>query len=221
MPLPFEVFVGLPYLRAKRRSRTISLNTLVSVGGSTLDVAALMASIGIMTGCKEDVQAKILKTAAHIVVLDRVGQSMTRYDPIVSQVVTVPGVVAATPFISKQGLLTTQRGARGALIRGIDSQPEATVTELAKDLSNGALNHLSPPVEGKRSSAKNPSDSAVEVDMPGIILGKELATHLEISVGDTANVVASSTGASSVSIIGMVPKIQTFGQTRTRCWATL
>ena len=40
LALPYEIVVGLRYLRAKRRNRTISLNTVVSVTGITLGVAA-------------------------------------------------------------------------------------------------------------------------------------------------------------------------------------
>ena len=57
MALPYEIFVGLRYLRAKRRNRTISLNTVVSIAGITLGVAALIGTVGIMTGFKEDIQA--------------------------------------------------------------------------------------------------------------------------------------------------------------------
>ncbi len=208
MALPFELVVGLRYLRAKRRNRTISLNTLVSIAGITLGVAALMGTIGIMTGFKEDVQAKILETTAHIIVLDRMRDSMSEYDRIVNQVATVPGVVAATPFIRRQVLLTTQSGARGTLIRGIDPQREATVTELAKHVSTGALADLSKPVTVKRAPAENPGGTAVAVEMPGIILGKELAKQLGVSIGETVNVVSPPTGPSTV--IGMVPKIRAF-----------
>jgi lipoprotein-releasing system permease protein len=201
MALPFELVVGLRYLCAKRRNRTISLNTLVSIAGITLGVAALMGTIGIMTGFKEDVQAKILETTAHIIVLDRMRDSMSEYDRIVNQVATVPSVVAATPFIRRQVLLTTQSGARGTLIRGIDPQREATV-------STGALADLSKPVTVKRAQAENPGGTAVAVEMPGIILGKELAKQLGVSIGETVNVVSPPTGPSNV--IGMVPKIRAF-----------
>ena len=66
MALPYEIFIGLRYLRAKRRNRTISFNTIVSIAGITLGVAALIGTVGIMTGFKEDIQAKILGTTAHI-----------------------------------------------------------------------------------------------------------------------------------------------------------
>ena len=71
MTLPFEIFVGLRYLRAKRRNRTISLNTFVSIAGITLGVAALIGTVGIMTGFREDIQSKILGTTAHIIVQER------------------------------------------------------------------------------------------------------------------------------------------------------
>ena len=208
MALPYEIFVGLRYLRAKRRNRTISLNTVVSITGITLGVAALIGTVGIMTGFKEDIQAKILGTTAHIIVQDRMKDGMSDYDPVVKQVATVPGVVAATPFVLKQVLLTTQSGVQGIVIRGIDPQREATVTELAKNLSTGELADLSKPVKVKQPPVDAPNGPAVETEKPGIILGKELAMRLGVFVGDTVNVVSPPAGP--ISAIGMVPKIRTF-----------
>ena len=207
MALPYEIFVGLRYLRAKRRNRTISLNTVVSIAGITLGVAALIGTVGIMTGFKEDIQAKILGTTAHIIVQDRIKESMSDYDPVTKQVATVPGVVAATPFVLKQVLLTTQTGVQGIVIRGIDPQREGTVTELAKNLSTGQLADLSRPVKVKQSPIDDPTGPAVETEKPGIILGKELALRLGVFVGDTVNVVSP---VGPISAIGMVPKIRTF-----------
>ena len=207
MALPYEIFVGLRYLRAKRRNRTISLNTVVSIAGITLGVAALIGTVGIMTGFKEDIQAKILGTTAHIIVQDRIKDGMSDYDPVTKQVVTVPGVVAATPFVLKQVLLTTKTGVQGIVIRGIDPQREGTVTELAKNLSTGQLADLSRPVKVKQSPIDDPTSPAVETEKPGIILGKELALRLGVFVGDTVNVVSP---VGPISAIGMVPKIRTF-----------
>jgi lipoprotein-releasing system permease protein len=205
--LPYEIFVGLRYLRAKRRNRTISLNTVVSIAGITLGVAALIGTVGIMTGFKEDIQAKILGTTAHIIVQDRMKDGMSDYDPVTKQVATVPGVVAATPFVLKQVLLTTQTGVQGIVIRGIDPQREGTVTELAKNLSAGELADLSRPVKVKQPPADDPTGQPVETEKPGIILGKELALRLGVFVGDTVNVVSP---VGPISAIGMVPKIRTF-----------
>jgi len=208
MALPYEIFVGLRYLRAKRRNRTISLNTFVSIAGTTLGVAALIGTVGIITWFKEDIQAKILGTTAHIIVQDRMKDGMTDYDSIASKVQQVPEVVAATPFVLKQVLLTTQTGVQGIVIRGIDPEREGNVTELAKNLAAGQLADLQKPVKIKQSPPDNPTGPPVATEKPGIILGKELALRLGVFMGDTVNVVSPPAGP--IGAMGMVPKIRTF-----------
>ena len=207
MALPYEIFIGLRYLRAKRRNRTISFNTIVSIAGITLGVAALIGTVGIMTGFKEDIQAKILGTTAHILVSDRMKESMVNYEEQVRKVTEVPEVVAATPFIFRQVLLTSQSGVQGIILRGIDPSREGTVTELAHNLVSGNLDDLSRPTKvtiPEKEREPNGPDSAMR---PGIILGKELSMRLGVFTGDTLNVVSPvgpMTGAS------MTPKIRQF-----------
>jgi lipoprotein-releasing system permease protein len=206
--LPYEIYVGLRYLRAKRRHRTISLNTFVSVAGITLGVAALIGTLGIMTGFKEDLQAKILGTTSHIVVHDRTRENMAEYPALVSRVQQVPHVLAATPFVLRQVLLTSQSAVQGIVLRGIDPEQERRVTDLAKNIRAGGLEDLqattqpapTPPPEG--GAPEQPSGPH-----PGIILGKELSLRLGAFVGDPINVVSP---VGPISALGMVPKIRTF-----------
>lgn len=207
MALPYEIFVGLRYLRAKRRNRTISLNTFVSVAGITLGVAALIGTVGIMTGFKEDIQAKILGTTAHIIVQERMKDAMSDYNATTKQVETVPEVVAATPFILKQVMLTTQSNAQGVVLRGIDPQREGRVTELSKNLASGQLTDLSKPVTVHLPPPDDPTGLPQASEKPAIILGKELALRLGAFVGDTITVVSP---AGPISAMGMVPKIRIF-----------
>lgn len=210
MAAPYEIFVGLRYLRAKRRQRTISLNTFVSVAGITLGVAALIGTLGIMTGFKEDIQAKILGTTSHIVVQDRTRDGMTGYDELVRQVERVPHVLAATPFVLRQVLLTSQSGVQGIVLRGIDPEKEVRVTELGRNIKSGQLSDLNGPVPAapapQPSSSSEPAPSP-PTGHPGIVLGKELSLRLGAFVGDTINVVSP---VGPVSAMGMVPKIRTF-----------
>ena len=207
MALPYEIFIGLRYLRAKRRNRTISFNTIVSIAGITLGVAALIGTVGIMTGFKEDIQAKILGTTAHILVNDRMKESMVDYEEQVKKVAAVPDVLAATPFIFRQVLLTSPSGVQGIILRGIDPAREGTVTELAHNLLGGNLDELSRPIKvtiPEKEREPNGPDTAMR---PGIILGKELSMRLGVFTGDTLNVVSPVgpvTGAS------MTPKIRQF-----------
>ncbi|MBI3355769.1 MAG: lipoprotein-releasing ABC transporter permease subunit [Nitrospirae bacterium] len=207
MALPYEIFVGLRYLRAKRRNRTISLNTFVSIAGITLGVAALIGTVGIMTGFKEDIQSKILGTTAHIIVQERMKENMADYDSLIEKIQSVPNVVAATPFVLRQVLLTTQSGVQGIVLRGIDPYREANVTELAKNVSTGQLTDLLTPVKVQQAPIDDPQGEPRLVDKPGIILGKELALRLGVFVGDTLNVVSP---VGPISAMGMVPKIRTF-----------
>ncbi len=205
MPLPYEVFIGLRYLRAKRRQRTISLNTFVSVTGITLGVAALIGTLGIMTGFKEDVQAKIIGTTSHIIVQDRTKDNLSDYEAFVQRIEQVPEVVAATPFIYKQVLLSSQSGVQGIVLRGIDPKREGTVTEVARNLKVGKLEDLS-----KQTLLTLPTGAEGQTEQaprPGIILGKELALRLSAFVGDAINVVSPVGPVSAVSI---TPKIRTF-----------
>ena len=201
MTLPYEIFVGLRYLRAKRRTRTISFNTFISITGITLGVAALIGTLGIMTGFKEDMQAKILGTTSHVVVQGRERQSIVEYDNLVTKVEEIPGVVAATPYIFKQVLLTSKTGVQGIILRGIDPDKEPKVTEVAANVKHGRIKDLANPPMVKRKNG------TVVTTKPGIILGEELALRLGLFLGNNVNVVSP---VGPISALGMTPKIRPF-----------
>lgn len=204
MTLPYEIFVGLRYLRAKRRTRTISLNTFISITGITLGVAALIGTLGIMTGFKEDMQAKILGTTSHVVVQPRGKQTMAGYAELMRQVEEVPGVVAATPYIYQQVLLTSKTGVRGVVLRGIDPDKEPEVTEITKNVKSGTVQDLAV----RQPTKSGPAGASAQTGpKPGIILGKELARRLGVVVGSRLNVVSP---VGPISALGMTPKIRPF-----------
>jgi lipoprotein-releasing system permease protein len=206
MQLPYEVFIGLRYLRAKRRNRSISFNTLISITGVTIGVAALIATLGIMTGFKEDLQAKILGTNSHIIVTTKTGENITDYEAVADKTALVPGVVAATPFVFKQVLLTTPTGSHGVVLRGIDVVRETSVTEIARNLKAGALEDLNrlapanPAPEQQEATGAEPAPA-----LPGIIIGRELSLRLGAFLGDRINVVSP---VGPMSALGMIPKVR-------------
>jgi lipoprotein-releasing system permease protein len=206
MNLPYEVFIGLRYLRAKRRNRTISFNTFISIAGVTIGVAALIATLGIMTGFKEDLQAKILGTNSHILVTTKTGETIKDYAALTARVETVPEVAAATPFIFKQVLLATDTGSHGVVLRGIDVAREVKVTEIARNLKAGRLEELERlgPLE-KTSQAQSDQPAGTPPLLPGIIIGRELSLRLGAFLGDRLNVVSP---VGPVSALGMIPKVR-------------
>jgi lipoprotein-releasing system permease protein len=196
MNAPYEFFIGLRYLKAKRRHRSISLNTFISIGGVTLGVGALIATLAVMTGFKEDLRDKILGTNSHIVISDRTHDTMKDYRVVLERVKKIPHVLAATPFIYNQVLLTSEGSVHGVVLRGIDPALEGTVTDIKKNLVQGSLSDLVAP----------PADKSAPPKL-AIIVGKELAARLGTFLGDTINVI-SPTGTPGP--LGIIPKIRKF-----------
>ena len=210
MTLPYEILVGLRYLRAKRRQRTISLNTFISITGITLGVAALIGTLGIMTGFKEDLQSKILGTTAHVIVQERGSNDMKGYADLVDQIEAVPDVIAAAPFIFKQVLVTSKTAVQGIILRGIQPSQEIRVTDLEANMKFGDLADLTrpftPPTTTSPDSGRD-NPTASPTNPPGIILGKELAFRLGVFIGDTINVVSPVGPMTSLT---MTPKIRPY-----------
>ena len=209
MSLPYEITIGLRYLRAKRRQRTISLNTFISIAGITLGVAALIGTLGIMTGFKEDLQSKILGTTAHIIVQERGTNEMKDYRDLVQQIEAVPDVVAAAPFIFKQVLISSKSSVQGVILRGIQSEQEAQVTDLHGNMKFGDLAWLQDPSLASLDASHSLSGQqpVPAPNRPGIILGKELSMRLGVFLGDSINVVSP---VGEMKSLTMTPKIRPF-----------
>lgn len=193
--LPYELFIALRYLRAKKRHKAVSLNTFISIGGVTLGVAALIATLAVMTGFSEDLRDKILGTNAHVIIQNLRSGGISDYRDIASKIEGLPHVVSAAPFIQNEVMLTSRAATTGSIIRGIEPALEGKVTDISKTLKLGDIHDLS-----KGLTIDN-------IQYPGIILGAELSKHLSVAIGDTINIV-SPTG--KIGPMGMIPKFRKF-----------
>ncbi len=215
MSLPFEYYIALRYLKAKRRNRMLSLNTVISIGGVTIGIAALIATLALMTGFKEDLRDKILGTTSHVVITDRSRENIVDYKPLLEEVIKVPHVVSATPFIFRQVLLSSPTNAFGVVLRGIDPAKEGEVTKLGENMVEGKLNFLTTPPPDLPPLEEEQVDGETRV-YPGIVMGKELANRLGLFWGDIIHVVSPvvKEGASITQSIGgpggFTPKIRKF-----------
>ena len=183
--MSFEYFIGARYLRAKQKQTFISLITFLSIAGVTVGVMALMVVIAVMTGFESDLKARILKGQSHILIM-RHGGPFKNYRTVMDQVETVEGVEAATPFIYTQIMLRSSANVSGAVLRGIDPN---TAGRVIPNLDNITL---------------KPPPSSTE---PGIILGKELAGNLGVTVGDPVYLISPR---GMMSPIGHIPAMKRF-----------
>jgi len=192
--MPFELFIGLRYLKAKRRSTFISIITFISTAGVALGVMALIVVLAVMTGFEKDLTDKILGTNAHVVVTHN-GAPMEDYQQVMAKLKGFKGVQAATPFIYNQVMLSSGKNVSGVVLRGIDVATDRQVTKLSKSIVEGSLDQLSQ-AGGSDPSAK-----------PGLVVGKELAKHLGLLVGDTVNVISPM---GNITPLGMMPRMKPF-----------
>ena len=194
--MSFELFVSLRHLKAKRTQKFISLNTWISIGGVSLGVMALIVVIAVMSGFGKDLRDKILGTNSHIVVTNINRSGMDAYESVLKRVMQIEGVKAAAPFILNQVMLTFGGNSSGVVVRGIDPEREAMVSDLQKNLVQGDLAML----KRSKSTSKGPRRD-------NIILGKELAQKLGVQMGDAISMVSP---ASRLTPMGLVPKIKLF-----------
>jgi len=196
--MPYELFISLRYLKAKKRSSFISIITLISTAGVALGVMALIIVLAVMTGFEMDLKEKILGTNAHIVVMKN-GGSIDDYNSLMEKLNKYDGVIASTPFIYNQVMLASGKNVSGVVLRGIDPESDMKVTNLHKAMIAGKLSGLLP----EPGSIVLSRDS--EPPLPGLVIGKELARNLNLFVGDKVNVVSPM---GNITPLGMVPKMK-------------
>jgi lipoprotein-releasing system permease protein len=193
----YEWFIGLRYLKAKRKQTFISIITVISIAGVMLGVMALIVVLSVMNGFQQTLKEKILGTQAHIVVLKASEKGMDHYEEAIQKVEGVRSVISAAPFIFSQVMLSSESGVSGVVLKGIDPDRVARVTELARNLKAGRLEDL----KGDRTK------EGKEKDLPGIILGVELAKHLSVTVNDPIQVISP---LGTMTPMGMMPKMKRF-----------
>lgn len=190
--MSYEFFIGLRYLKAKRKQAFLSLITLISIVGVALGVMALIVVLSVMSGFENDLRNKILGMNAHIRIHKR-GEGISNYPLLIREIRGIPHVVGVSPFTYNEVMISSGRNVSGVVLRGIDPLLEGEATDLRKYLKEGHLNRLAYKAENGRD---------------GIILGRELARGLGVSLGERLNVVSPLGGI--LTPFGMAPKTKPF-----------
>ncbi len=196
--MSYELRISWRHLCSRKSQKFISLITFISMGGVALGVMALIVVIAVMTGFGQNLRDKILGTNSPIVVTQLISGGMEDYESVLEKIKTVPRVKDAAPFILKQVMLTFRQRSSGVVVRGVDPEREANISDLQKNLTEGKLVYLdhAPP---------SPSQDDSGIQRKGIILGKELARSLGAYTGD---VLAMMSPSVRMTPLGIIPKIK-------------
>jgi len=194
----YELFIGLRYLQARRRETFISLITVISVLGVMIGVMTLNVVMAVMSGFEETLRDRLLGINAHIALI-RSGEPLRDYENLIQQVSKENGVVAATPTIYGQVMLTAGSRVSGVVVRGIDPDRVNRVVNVQSFLREGNLDGL------KTQHPIQVEDRTVL--LPGIILGERLANQLGVFTGSAVQIVSP---LGSPTAIGVIPKVRRF-----------
>lgn len=187
--MSFELFIARRYLTARQKQAFISVISLISILGVGLGVASLIVVVGVMHGFSTELRDKILGINAHMVAA-MAGGALHDYRELMTKAEAVPGVAGATPFVYTEVMLSSPRGVKGVVLRGVDPASAGRVLALPREMVAGSLDDL---------SAKGL--------FPGIVVGRELADRLGLALGDTVNLMSP---AGKESAAGFSPKVKTF-----------
>ena len=100
----FELFIASRYLRAKRRQAFIGVITAISIAGVAAGVASLIIALAINNGFRQDLQAHLLGSTAHINLLRADSGGIKDWEALMGRLSKQTHVVAVAPAIFEQVL---------------------------------------------------------------------------------------------------------------------
>jgi lipoprotein-releasing system permease protein len=184
--VPYELFVALRYLFARRKQAFISVISLVSMLGVTVGVMALVIALSLMTGLQQGVRDRMLGSQAHVYVWKPGG--IADYRAEAARLEQMADVLGAAPALMGKALISKDDQQSFITLKGIDPALESKVTDIAGAVTEGRFADLR---------------SATEEDVPGVLIGHELAGQLGAHLGDSVTLL---TPTGTLSPMGVMPR---------------
>jgi lipoprotein-releasing system permease protein len=184
---PFQAFIGLRYVRAKRRNHFISFISMISMLGIAVGVTALITVLSVMNGFDKELKDRILGMASHATIV-KYGSDLKDWRSLEKQVENQPGIVGVAPYVQAEGMLVKDKRVNGTVVRGILPEQESRVSTVNEKMKFGSLDDLKP-------------------GGYGIVIGAELARSLGVLPGDKVTLVAPE---ANVTPAGLLPRLKRF-----------
>ena len=183
-----ETWIGLRYLRAKKRNGFMSFITMISIAGIALGVTALIVVLSVMNGFQKEIRGQLLNVAPHAEIGYYDTGNGEGWQSLRQYAAGKKEVLATAPYVADQALLANAGEVRGVQLRGILPEEENKVVDYGKNMPQGSFADLKPG----------------EFD---IVLGEGLAQALGAEVGGKVTVI---TPEGNVTPAGVVPRLKQF-----------
>ncbi|MGH8230622.1 MAG: lipoprotein-releasing ABC transporter permease subunit [Steroidobacteraceae bacterium] len=178
-------------MRSTRGRGFLSFIGVVSAVGLAVGVAVLIVVLSVMNGFERELHTRILSVTSHATLTGLSG-SLEDWRHDQAQAQTLPGVVAAVPYIEAQALLMHGAHTAGSTVRGVLPEQERRAVGLADRIQGGRIEDL--------------TDGAYH-----IILGDALAAALAVGIGDDVVVIAPQGNATPAGIEPRMRRFQVVG----------
>jgi len=184
---PLELFIGLRYLRAKRRNHFISIISLISVVSLVLGITMIITVLSVMNGFQYEIKDRILSMTAHATVLELDGK-LHNWQQVEQELKDNPVIKGSAPYVQGQCMIVHGKQVTGVLLNGIDPQLEDNVSRISEHLIDVRMDILRP-------------------NEFGILLGIDLANYLGVEIGEKITVITPEV---TVTPAGILPKFKRF-----------
>ena len=196
-PKPFSAYewmIAWRYLRARKSEGGVSVMTWISLIGVALAVFALIATLAVRSGFRDEFVGTILGANAHATVYNTVeidvngvaSRTISDFDARAEALRQVPGVVSVAPLVRGEVMVSSPSGAAGVQVYGISHQ----------DLL--ALDRIADPEASLGNIAEFQN---------GVAIGSGVARELALSVGDHIKVISPD---GLKTLFGTSPRIKSY-----------
>jgi len=179
------IFIGLRYLRSKRREKFVSFVSGFSLCAMALGVAALIIVLSVMNGFDQEIKSRLLKVVPHVSVVKSDGFSSDQLKNIKATIINDTEVYDLIPLVESFIMLSSKDRKLGVNLRGVE--PTWSTTALLKE------SMLSGYVEELAAGQFN------------IIVGSQIARKMDIFIGDQIHITLPRV---SVTPAGIFPRIK-------------
>jgi len=168
---PVALFIGLRYIRTRKKSQIISFVSVVSTLGITIGVLALIVVTSVINGSTSTMRDETLKAVPHASIAST--QGLVTWQPVRDALAAQPQIVGAAPYVEGESWLRFDGAAEFVQLRGVDPRYESEVLQVESPGFDALLETL--------GNTEN-----------GIILGIRLANRLGIFLDDEVTLMSLS-----------------------------
>jgi len=184
---PLERLLAFRYLRSRRSEGFISVIAWFSFAGITLGVATLIIVMSVMNGFRAELVNRILGLNGHLGISSTLANGIDDYETLTSYIAQNPNIMAATPQIESQVLVSANNVTIGAVVRGVIWSDLAIRAPLWDSITDEIITRFR--------------------DNKAILIGKTMARNLNLAQGDSITLLAPK---GRTTAFGSIPTRQSF-----------